>query len=410
MSIIQRIKFAWRAFRSFSFESNDLRGIFGGTTDAGEPVDGLSALTLPDLFAAIRVRSEAMSMMPVEVFKRSGDERTRARNHPAWNVLHDAPNPEMTAATFYKTLQAHIDGWGNGYAYIKRDGAGRVKELWPLSPERTVPVRSSLDGLLRYRTRLTNVPMARKERDKERLLERNEVLHVPGLAFDGVRGYNPIELMRNELGNAIASVRFRGKFFSNGAWMAHVLRHPKALSPKARANIEADFKDNRAGVAKAWEAIVLEEGMDIRQMSVPAEDALMVQFGAFTRQQIASMWRVPLHMLADLQKGASFASIEQTSREFVVFTLGDPLRAWELELNRKVFGTGSNHFAEFNRNVLLQGTPKDRFDAYKVAVETGWMSQNDVRRLENLEPVDGLDVYRVPLNYETIGGDDSTLR
>jgi len=363
-----------------------LAALGGGATASGVAVGEQGALKSSAVFACVRVLSETVASLPLIVYRKSGGEKNAAPGHPLNALLHDAPNEAMTSFTFRETLTAHVATWGNGYAVIERNGAGRTVALLPLLPDRTRPTR--VQGRIVYRTRTERGEIE---------LEPDDVLHIPGLGFDGLVGYSVIGMARQAVGLALATEEFGARFFANNARPGAVLEHPGKLGEGARKNLAESVIDPLRGLANAHKVAVLEEGMKLHEVGIPPEDAQFLQTRKFQTAEIARIFRVPPHLIGDLEK-ATFSNIEHQSIEFVVHTIRPWLVRWEQELMRKLFAGDPLHFPEFKIDGLLRGDIKSRYEAYATGINAGFVTRNEARALENLNPIDGLDAPLVPLN------------
>jgi len=367
-------------------------------TDAGVPVDETSALRFSAVFAALRIRAEAIGVLPFKVYRIKPDgTKEEARSHPAWSLLHDRPHPRMTPATWKKTLQSHVDGWGNGRSRIIFNGAGKPSRLDVMRPDWTEVMHDVGGDRLLYKTKFS-------ENGKSVTLEQDEVLDIPGIGFDGIKGYSILaNHAKQTISTALAAEQFRGRFFKNGAWFAGGVRHPATLSDDAKRWIKNEFKAKHQGSLNSWEPLVLQEGMEWFQVSLPQEDALMLMLTVHAVRDVARIFRIPLHMLADMEKGASFASVEQVSQDLVRYTLSDPITAWQEECSWKLLGKGFT--CEFVTDAFLRADTESRFKSYRDAKDGGIMSTNELRRKENLPPVKGGDGLLIPLNHALLNPD-----
>ncbi|MBO9598641.1 MAG: phage portal protein [Cohnella sp.] len=374
----------------------------GRAAKSGVHVNDESAMRVTAYLAAVKIISETVASLPLHVYRAIGDNRERAPNHPLYEVLHYQANPEMTAYTFHETFQGHICNWGNGYAYIDRDGAGRVTALWPLLPDRTWPDRDA-NGNLFYWTRLPKTNELRK-------LDPFDVLHVPGFGFDGVVGYNPIRLAQEAIGLSLASEEFGARFFGDGATPSVILEYPGKLKGEALQEFKKAAKEAYQGLSNAHKIMILEEGLKHHTMTIPPDAAQFLETRKFQIAEIARIWRVPLHMLQELDRSTN-NNIEHQSIEFVVHTIRPWLVRREQAYRMKLLSRrerNSGFYAEYNVEGLLRGDTKSRFEAYGVAIDKGWMNPNEVRRKENENPYPGGDAYRAPLNTAKVNPDGST--
>lgn len=375
---------------------------------SGVEVNETSALNSTAVFACVRILAETVSSLPAITYRRlPNGGKERAVGHPLYTLLHDEPNPQMTAMTFFETLMAHVLTWGNAFCEIEYDGRGRVKALWPLLPNQTW-VRQSADGELWYHTVLPRT-------QQQAVLADWQVLHVPGLGFDGLSGYSVIRMNREAVGLTIATERYGASFFGSGAKPGGVLEHPQQLSKEAQERLRTSWNSMHSGLENAHRIAILEEGMKYTQIGLPPEDSQFLQTREFQLTEIARMFRVPPHLLADLSK-ATFSNIEHQSIDFVVHTIRPWLIRWEQELRRKLFSLTDkkNYFVEFLVDGLLRGDIKSRYEAYQIGRQNGWLNADDIREQENLNPIEGgagkvymVNAAMVPIEAAAKGGDSS---
>ena len=367
-----------------------LASLDGPGSTSGKKVSETTALEYVPFYTGVRILAESVASLPLIVYERIEGGKERALTHPAYSLLHDSPNSEMTAAVFKEVLQGHVVTWGNGYAHIMRDGAGRPVELWPLLPDRTTPIRKN--GIKFYEVR----DGSGKEIGK---LPAENVLHIPGLGFDGIVGYSVIAMVRNAVGMGMSSDEFGSKFFANATQLGGILKHPQTLSPEAHKRLTDSWNAKYGGAGNAWKPAILEEGMDWMSVGIPPRDAQFLELRKFQATEIARFFRIPPHMMADLDR-ATFSNIEHLSLEFVKYTLKIWLTKWEQECTRKLFSpkTRGKYFCEFLYEEFLRGDFKTRVEGYASAIQNGWLTRNEVRAKENLNPLPGLDEPLVPLN------------
>lgn len=388
----------------------------GGRTHAGVAVNHSTALTASPVYNAVRVYAETIGSLPLVLYRRLEPRgKERARDHHLYRLLHDAPNPEMTAMQLRETMQAHLVTWGNAYAYKVYDGAGRVIELWPLRPDRVTvrrvdePMRTAF-GVARPGDIIYEVTLPSGER---RVLSRAEVWHIPGLGFDGLVGYSPVTLARQAIGLTLATEEFGARWFGEGGRPAGVLVHPNALSDTARERIRADWYKLHSGLERSHRIAILEEGVQWQQIGIPPEDSQFLQTRKFQVTEIARWFNLPPHILKDLDRSTN-NNIEQQSIELVVYSFRPWFVRWEqsIKLNLLPPGEWDTYFAEFLVEGLLRGDVESRYRSYAQARQWGWMSANDVRELENMNPLPGKagDIYLVPMNMvsaEWVAGEDT---
>lgn len=355
--------------------------LFGGTT-SGKNVNEFTAMQTTAVYSCVRILSEALASLPLHVYRYTPTGKERVYDHPLYHILHDEPNTEMTSFVFRETLMSHLLIWGNAYAQIIRDGAGRVVALYPLLPNK-MEVWRDKSGEIYYTYSRTS---DESYRDGPAVLRRQDVLHIPGLGFDGLLGYSPIAMAKNAVGMTIACEEYGASFFANGANPGGVLEHPGVL--KDPKKVRDSWNDVYRGSNNAHKVAVLEEGMKYQQIGIPPEEAQFLETRKFQINEIARLYRIPPHMVGDLEK-SSFSNIEQQSLEFVKYTLDPWVIRWEQALQRSLFlpKEKTEYFIKLNVDGLLRGDYQSRMNGYAIGRQNGWLSSNDIRLLEDLNPI-----------------------
>jgi len=369
---------------------------FFGNTSAGKPVNEHTAMQMTAVYSCVRILSETLAGLPLHVYKYN-DSGGKEKNlkHPLYTLLHDEPNPEMTSFAFRETLMSHLLLWGNAYAQIIRNGKGEVIALYPLIPNK-MTVNRDENGQLYYEYSKTADDFYNVSNSTV-ILNPRDVLHIPGLGFDGLVGYSPIAMAKNAIGMAIACEEYGAKFFANGAAPSGVLEHPGTI--KDPKKVREAWQSQFGGSSNAGRVAVLEEGMKYTPISISPEQAQFLETRKFQINEIARIFRIPPHMVGDLEK-SSFSNIEQQSLEFVKYTLDPWVIRWEQSLMRSLLSheEKKEYFIKFNLEGLLRGDYESRMNGYSIGRQNGWMSANDIRELENLDrisPEDGGDLYLV---------------
>ena len=372
--------------------SGSAYSFFMGGSTSGKRVNERSAMQMTAVYSCVRILSEAVAGLPLHLYQYTdGGRREKAVGHPLYFLLHDEPNPEMTSFVFRETLMTHLLLWGNAYAQIIRNGKGEVMALYPLMPDRMTVDRDEKGRLYyEYTTSSDDAPINKKSTVK---LSPSDVLHIPGLGFDGLVGYSPIAMAKNAIGMAIACEEYGAKFFANGAQPSGVLEHPGTIKDPSR--VRESWQNTFGGSQNANKVAVLEEGMKYTPISISPEQAQFLETRKFQINEIARIFRVPPHMVGDLEK-SSFSNIEQQSLEFVKYTLDPWVSRWEQSMVRSLLTAEEKkqYFIKFNVDGLLRGDYQSRMNGYAIGRQNGWMSANDIRELENLD--------RIP---EELGGD-----
>ena len=388
-------------FHSRDKPQNSLGGsrynFFYGSTTAGKPVNEQTAMQMTAVYSCVRILSETVAGLPLHVYRyNDSGGKEKDLKHPLYKLLHDEPNPEMTSFAFRETLMSHLLLWGNAYAQIIRNARGNVIALYPLMPNRMTVDRDS-NGRLYYRYQKSSEDSQTLGKDSQVYLAPSDVMHIPGLGFDGLVGYSPIAMAKNAVGLAIATEEYGAKFFANGAAPGGVLEHPGTI--KDPQKVKESWNSAYQGSTNAHRVAVLEEGMKYQAIGISPEQAQFLETRKFQINEIARIFRVPPHMLADLEK-STFSNIEQQSLEFVKYTLDPWVVRWEQAMCRVLLSESEKPavFIKFNVDGLLRGDYQSRMNGYATARQNGWMSSNDIRELENLNRIPaelGGDLYLI---------------
>ena len=367
----------------------------GGST-SGKVVTERSAMQMTAVYSCVRILSEAVAGLPLHLYRyKDGGGKEKAIDHPLYRLLHDEPNPEMSSFVFRETLMTHLLLWGNAYAQIIRNGKGEIMALYPLMPNK-MRVDRDEHGKLYYEYSHSSDEAGTMKNTTVRLSP-YDVLHIPGLGFDGLVGYSPIAMAKNAIGMAIACEEYGAKFFANGAAPSGVLEHPGVI--KDPQKVREAWQSQFGGSANSNKVAVLEEGMKYTPISISPEQAQFLETRKFQINEIARIFRVPPHMVGDLEK-SSFSNIEQQSLEFVKYTLDPWVIRWEQSLSRILFTDEEKKtlFFKFSVEGLLRGDYQSRMNGYATARQNGWMSANDIRELENMDKIpaeEGGDLYLI---------------
>lgn len=390
-------------FRRLFYSRDKPRNLFtGGSTyvfgpsTSGQNVNETTAMQMSAVYACVRIIAEAIAQIPLNVYRFTEDGgKEKDPRHPLYFLLHDEPNPEMTSFIFRETLMSHLLLWGNAYAQIIRNGMGEVVGLYPLMPDR-MEVDRDEEGNLVYTYTKYYDEVGAKHAFEQITLPAYQVLHIPGLGYDGLIGYSPIAMARNAIGMSMAAEDFGATFFANGATPGGVLEHPGIVKDpeRLRESWHAQFSGrNSHNIA------VLEEGMTFKPMSIPPEEAQFLETRKFQIDEIARIFRVPPHMVGDLEK-SSFSNIEQQSLEFVKYTVGPWVARWEQSLSQALLlpSEKTRYTIKYNLDGLLRGDYESRMNGYAVGRQNGWLSANDIRELENMNRIpaeEGGDEYLI---------------
>lgn len=367
----------------------------GGRSASGASVTPESSITFAAVLACVRVLAESVASLPLITYHREPDGgKTRATDYPLYPVLHDAPNPEMTSVQWRETAMVHLCLWGNSYNEIVFDGAGNVRQLWPLQP-RDMTVKRVNDQLVyEYRE------------GGQRLITygARQILHICGLSMNGLVGMSPIAIARDAIGLGMTLNDYGGRVFSNGARPSGVLEHPGQLGEQAYKRLKESFFEEYAGAGNAGKTLLLEEGTKFNPISFPPDDAQFLESRKFQIEEVARIFRVPLHKIGSLDH-ATFSNIEHQSLEFVVDSLRPWLVRWEQSISAKLLPDRDRgqYFSEHLVDGLLRGDIQSRYGAYAVGRQWGWLNVNEIRTRENMNPVDGGDAFLEPMNMIEVG-------
>lgn len=366
-----------------------------GGSSSGKAVTERSAMQMTAVYACVRILSEAVAGLPLHMYEYTNEGKAKAYKHPLYKLLHDEPNPEMSSFVFRETLMTHLLLWGNAYAQIIRNGKGEIIALYPLMANKMKVDRDENGEIYYIYSRSTDEVQTME--GSTVYLRKEDVFHVPGLGFDGLVGYSPIAMAKNAIGLAMATEEFGAKFFANGAAPSGVLEHPGTIKDPKR--VRDAWQSQFGGSGNAGKVAVLEEGMKYTPISISPEQAQFLETRKFQINEIARIFRVPPHMVGDLEK-SSFSNIEQQSLEFVKYTLDPWVVRWEQSLSRCLLRSDEKekYYFKFNVEGLLRGDYASRMNGYAIGRQNGWMSANDIRELENLDkisPEEGGDLYLI---------------
>lgn len=362
-----------------------LEELFGAhPSRAGVSVTAESSLKYTTVYACVSLIAETIASLPLVVYQRHGDNKDRATKHPLYQIIHDRPNEEMTSFNWREALVSQLLLWGNAYNYVERNRAGGVAAVYPLlSSDMTV---ERIDGVIRYR--YEGVPV-------------NNILHIPALGFNGIVGKSPVAMAKEAVGLGLAAEEFGAAYFGTGINPSVNVFHPGKLSKEAQDRLKESIH-KRGGLSNSHSAMIWEEGMKVERTAIPPEDSQFLETRSFQRSEICAIYRVPQFMVGGEEKQTSWGTgVEQRQIGFVVHTIRPWLVRIEQVLSQILLSEPDRrkgYFVEFLVDGLLRGDLKSRYEAYQIGRLGGWLSVNEIRSLENLNPVKGGDEYIVPLN------------
>ncbi len=371
-----------------------------GRAMSGERVDEHSALQIATVYACVRLLAESMASLPLHLYKTSDDgiNSEKATEHPLYKILYRQPNKEMTKFSFIEAMMTHLLLWGNAYAFIERNGKNEVMSLYPLLPEYMEVDRVNNDLVYTYHAYTDEVP---GKANTDFYFRRDQILHIPGMGFNGLVGFSPIAMQKNGLGNAIAVDKYGNEFFKNGGQLRGVLTMPGTVKDPKR--LREQWEAAYGGNSSIYRTAILEEGMTYQPVSLPPEDSQFLTTKKFNVEEICRIFRVPPHLVQSLDK-ASYASIEEQGIDFATYTLAPWVERFEEGIIKDVLIREEQdiYYPKFNMDGLQRGNYQGRTAAYNIGRSGGWLSANDIRRLENMNPIseeDGGDLVLVNGSY-----------
>lgn len=359
----------------------------GGPSKTGVNVNEQTAMKFTAVFACVRVLSETLASMPIILYRdrKIGDKssgKDRAVDHPLYDLLKTAPNDEMPSMILKETMMGHICSSGNCYAQIRRNRRGEVLDLNILPWTSTEPVRNFESQKIEYQT---------NDRGKPITLPADEVFHIPGLGFDGIKGYSPIRMAMEAVGLGLAAEEFGARFFSNGANAGGVVEYEGKMGEGAKEQFRKSFMEKYGGLGKSNSVLFLENGSKYTKVAIPNNEAQFLETRRFQKEEIASIYRVPLHLIQDLQKSTN-NNIEHQSLEFLMYTMLPWFTRWEQYINFKLLRREERqqgYFAEFLINALLRGDTQARAEMLHKMRQDGVINADEWRELENMNPQEG---------------------
>ncbi|MDU7097615.1 MAG: phage portal protein [Enterobacter sp.] len=359
-----------------------------GTSSSGKVVTADKAIQLSAVWACVRLLSESISTLPLKIYVRQPDgSRKAATDHPAYSILCRRPNSEMTPSRFMLMVVASICLRGNAFIE-KKFIANRLVSLVPLLPQNMV-VKRLVTGALEYKY---------TENGNERVIPVKNIMHIRGFGLDGVCGMMPMKTGRDVIGSAMAVEESAAKIFEQGLQSSGFLTAEQALNDEQRERLR-EYMAKFTGSKNAGKIMVLEGGLKYQGVTMNPEDAQMLESRSFSIEEICRWFRVPPFMVGHTTKQSSWASsLEGMNLQFLTHTLRPLLVNIEQEIGRCLLDSDDEVFAEFSVEGLLRADSAGRAAYYTSALQNGWMSRNDVRRLENMPPIEGGDIYTVQLN------------
>ena len=370
----------------------------GVPTAASISIGPESALRCPVVYACIKIIAESIEQLPLILYRRGDDgAKDRATDHPLYSLLHQAPNAWTTAAEFKMSMTATCVTHGNAYAFINRVG-DRVAEIIQI-PSTSVAVDVDAATMEPFYKVVDGT-------GRERVYQRNAILHLRTFGMDPHIGLSPIKQCREAIGLALSMEAHAAKLFGNGARPSGILELDSLLGPAAKVNLRVALEEAHAGAAKSGRTMILERGLRFKPIQFSSVDLQFLELRRHQIAEIARVFRIPLHMVQELER-TTHHNAEEMGRQFLTFTLLPWLKMWEgaVSLSCLTPAERQDHYAEFLADDLARAELAARFDAYSKAVTNGLLSPNEVRAAENRPPYVGGDQFRLPLNTESARND-----
>ena len=366
----------------------------GGTSTTGMTVNAESAMRQVTVLACVVVLAQSLAQLPCNLMETKETGKVKAYDRRLYSLLHDAPNEFQTAYHFWQTNMAKVALHGNAYAYKVMVG-NEVRELLPIPHGNIEKVEQDHNYKLWYTVRFAR----QGGTTYTETIPQENIFHLRGLSLNGYTGLNPIAYARESIGLAQAAERFGGKMYSNGAKISGVLTHPGRLSPAAEKNLRTSFEEKHSSIENAFKTMILEEGVKFTPGAMNAQDAQFLDNRKFQRTEICALFRVPPHMVADLER-ATFSNIEQQDLGFVKHTMAPYLVNFEQEIKQQLIAQQDRLrlFAKFNANALLRGDFKSRMEGYGIGIQNSITAPNEARDLEDMPPYPGGEKHQMQQN------------
>lgn len=400
MSIVSRISRPRAAIGDTRELERQIRFVCGGGLSAtGIAVNSETAMRVGAVYSCVLVLAQSVAQLPLHLFERMGEKKRRVQDHYLTDLVCDEPNEWMTDFDMRLLVMVHLLLRGNSLWFkVKNRNDSRIRELIPIHPDLIHGVKQDDQYRIIYDIR----------RPKSGIVDTipaDKILHFRGLSMDGFWGANPIEKAREMIGLSLAAEKHGAKLFSNGAQIGKVFKHPQKISKDAYDRLKLSLEEATAGVENAHKTLLIEEGMDIAKIGMTAEESQFLESRKFSRSEIAGWFRVPSHLINDLEK-ATFSNVEHLDLSFVKHTLMPWLVSIEKTFRKSLMTPEEKRRYRFRFNVdgLQRGDLKSRSEAQAKAILGGWLSPNEVREMEDRNPYEGGDEFRVPLNTEPAGG------
>ena len=382
-----------QSLREVVFSEKFRKFVYGAETSTGITVDQTTVFNLSTVYACINAIAQTIGSLPIDLYRRNGEDKIKDTKHYLYDLLHRKPNPYMLPSAFKEAMMGNTLAWGNGYAEIEFDIMQRPLALWPIPSGRVKPqlVNQELVYDVTLNDRVARLPAYR-------------IFHLPGLSFNGISGVTPIQVSREAFGIAMAEQEYAGRYFKNDANPGGVLEHPARLTDEAYDRLKKEMELMHAGLKNSHRMMLLDGGMKWTKQGLSPADSQLLEQRKFSVNDISRMFRVPPHIIGNLD-AATFSNIEQQFIEFLTLCLSPWIGKFEEAINQRVI---QHHervilYSKFNVNSILRGDIKTRYEAYGLGLDRGFLSVNEVRRFEDWNDIAGGDVYYKALNLAPIG-------
>lgn len=392
-------------FKNYSLADmdRDMKMVWGGIpTKSGTNVNEHSALRYITLYSCVRVRSESFASFPLSVFRRrkNGKGRDEAYDHPLYDIIHSVPNEEMTSLTWRETMNSHLDLSGNCFSIITTNKRGQAIDLYPWPWDQTRVERNKNTRKIEYHL---------KTDGGTEILPPERVFHVPGLGYDGLKGYSLVSILREYIGMGLSVNEFLSRFYGQGMNIGSVLETEQEMTQPAVDELREQFMEKGAGLANSWLPLILHSGLKLNKIPMPFADAQLIETLKLTDTQICGLYRVPPHMVGNLDK-ATFSNIEEQSIEYVVYSMLPLVTRFEQAMNWKLFTPAERdrgYYVKFNVDAILRGDSKARAEALAIKRQNGVINANEWRELDDQNPIEGATGEAYLVNGNMMPSDQS---
>lgn len=369
--------------------------MFGHQASSGETVTVNSALGIPAVYACVNILANGIATLPFQTFKKTKTGRERDKNHAVAKLLEKRPNPYQGPFKFKHLIETHRNLWGNAYVNIEWGADGRPKGYWLLNPANTDAIIDTRTNELWYHTVLPNGENIK--------IWHEDIIHLTALSTDGIKGKPQIQVIREAIGSAQASQKFKGRFFKNGVSTTGFLKIPGMLNPEAKEVVRSEWEKANTGIDNAQRIAILDAGLDFQSIGMPLKDAQFVESMKFDKTEIATFYNIPLHMVNELER-ATHSNIEQQAIDFIRNTLSPIYTQYQEEFTYKSFSFKEleRYYLKFNLESLLRADKKTQAEFYAIMLDKGVFSINKVLELEDMDGIEGGDKHRVDLNHVSL--------